>query len=129
MSDDSLSWFRYAFENLAVARLAFEAGYYNACLQNVQQSIEKYFKAMLDERGMGIEKTHNIGHLQQKLTSSGFSTILNDDECDLLDSIYIPSKYPTGNALPDFIPDQSVCETCLAMGEKVKSAFHERNKE
>jgi len=47
MSDDSRTWFVYADENLAVARLALDGGYYNACLQNAQQAVEKYLKAVL----------------------------------------------------------------------------------
>jgi HEPN domain-containing protein len=38
MSDEYSHWFAYADENLAVARLALDGGYYNACLQNVQQA-------------------------------------------------------------------------------------------
>jgi len=34
MSDDHTQWFIYADENLAVARLALDSGFYNACLQN-----------------------------------------------------------------------------------------------
>ena len=38
MSDDHTQWFIYADENLAVARLALDSGFYNACLQNIQQA-------------------------------------------------------------------------------------------
>lgn len=38
MSDDAKMWFVYADENLAVARLALDGGYFNACLQNIQQA-------------------------------------------------------------------------------------------
>ncbi|NCD35140.1 MAG: HEPN domain-containing protein [Spartobacteria bacterium] len=42
MSGDAKSWFAFADENLAVAELALENGYFNACLQNAQQAVEKY---------------------------------------------------------------------------------------
>ncbi len=50
------TWRKYADENYAVARLALEGGYYNACLQNVQQSIEKYMKGTLISQGIAIKK-------------------------------------------------------------------------
>jgi HEPN domain-containing protein len=42
MTAEYHNWFAYADENLAVARLALKSGYYNACLQNIQQAVEKF---------------------------------------------------------------------------------------
>ena len=47
MNDEYSQWLRYADENLEMARLALEHKYYNACLQNVQQAVDKYLKATL----------------------------------------------------------------------------------
>jgi HEPN domain-containing protein len=41
MSVDAQAWFAYADENLAVAQLALKNCYFNACLQNAQQAVEK----------------------------------------------------------------------------------------
>jgi HEPN domain-containing protein len=42
-----------------------------------------------------------------------------EDECDLVDSIYISSKYPVGSVLPDFEPDESIAEEGLLIAERV----------
>jgi len=46
---------------------------------------------------------------------------LADEDCDLLDSIYLPSKYPVGSALPNFDPDESITGRCL---ELANAAIH-----
>jgi len=46
---------------------------------------------------------------------------LSEDDCDLLDSIYLPSKYPLGGVLPDFEPDTDLCLRCLILAEDVLS--------
>jgi len=49
MKNESLAWIRYADENLQSAYVLLECRLYNPCLQNVQQSVEKYLKAVLLE--------------------------------------------------------------------------------
>ncbi len=125
MSVDEM-WRMYAEENHEVARLALDRGYFNACLQNVQQSVEKYLKAALIKQGLSIEKTHNIEQLNRSLKEVGIETGLTDDECDLLNAIYIPSKYPAGGVLPDFHPDEAICRQCVDIADKVKKNAHNR---
>ncbi|MCF6268736.1 MAG: hypothetical protein L3J41_03405 [Melioribacteraceae bacterium] len=36
-----------------------------------------------------------------------------------MDSIYLPSKYPVGSALPDYYPDYETTKNCLAIAQKV----------
>ena len=44
---------------------------------------------------------------------------LTDDECEFLNSIYLPSKYPLGSVLADFEPDYEICKEALGIAEKV----------
>jgi HEPN domain-containing protein len=120
MSGESTQWFVYADENLAVARLALEGGYFNACLQNVQQAVEKYLKAALLAKGSGFQKTHSIETLNRQLLDSGVQTGLLEEDCDLLDTIYVPSKYPMGSVLPDFNPDYETGSLCVGFAERVR---------
>jgi HEPN domain-containing protein len=117
------TWRSYAHENYAVACLALERGYYNACLQNVQQSVEKYLKSEMIRQGVAIKRTHNIELLSNSLNDAGVETGLTDDQCELLDAIYIPSKYPTGGVLPDFEPDAKICMQCIEIADKVRSSL------
>ena len=123
MSDEHRLWFIYADENLAVARLALEGGYYNACLQNGQQAVEKYLKATLLARSEIFRKTHSIETLNRQLEEMGFGAGLSEEDCELLDSIYVPSKYPMGSVLPDFDPDEGIGTQCVEMAEHLRSAI------
>ncbi len=120
MNAEAGAWVDYADENLAVAGMAMEGGLYNACLQNVQQAVEKYLKAFLLHRKADFPKTHSIEMLNRKLARLGITTDLSEEDCDFLDSIYLPSKYPLGNVLPDFTPDAAICAACIKIAEKVR---------
>jgi len=50
---------------------------------------------------------------------SGLPSAITAEECDLLDAIYLPSKYPLGSALPDFAPDEEICRQCVQIAERV----------
>jgi len=72
MSDEHSHWFAYADENLAVARLALAGGYYNACLQNVQQAVEKYLKTALLARNVAFHgRAGAQSHTTTSLTLAG----------------------------------------------------------
>jgi HEPN domain-containing protein len=53
MKDETKNWIAYAGDNLHSAVILFERGLFNPCLQNIQQSVEKYLKALLLENRCG----------------------------------------------------------------------------
>jgi len=118
MKDEARIWMNYAEENLQAARLLLKQSLYNPCLQNTQQSIEKALKALLLEKAHCHRKTHSITELIHLLADQGIIIDLSEEACDLLDSIYLPSKYPLGGILPDFEPDASLCLSCVNLAEE-----------
>ncbi len=119
MKDEARLWLSYAEENLEIARLALEGGYFNACLQNAQQAVEKALKAALVETKGEFPKTHSIRELARLVMAENNSNMPTAEECDLLDSIYIPSKYPIFGVLPDQFADPQVCRQCMAIAERI----------
>lgn len=119
MNGDVKQWLTYADDNLEAAKLLLQQNLYNPCLQNIQQSIEKSLKALLLEKAGSYRKTHAITELVQMLLALGINIHISEDDCDLLDAIYLPSKYPLGGVLPDFDPDQDLCDRCLLLAETV----------
>ena len=119
MKDETKKWLEYADENLRSARLLLDSELFNPCLQNVQQAVEKMLKALLMESTKKIKKTHSINELVNILDKHGLNVDMTEDDCDLLDSIYLPSKYPLGSILPDFEPDLQTCSKCVALAERV----------
>jgi HEPN domain-containing protein len=121
MKDETSKWLHYAEENLQAARLLLEHSLLNPCLQNVQQAVEKLLKALLIESSIPLQRIHSINMLVGILAEGGITVHLTEAECDLLDAVYVPSKYPLGSALPDFAPDAATCTQCLEIAERVSA--------
>lgn len=122
MKDETKTWLRYADENFDSARVLLESKLFNPCLQNVQQAVEKWLKALLVELSVEQKKTHSISQLKGTCADKGMNIDLSDDDCDLLDSIYLPSKYPLGSVLPDFEPNEEICQQSLLIAERVRNS-------
>ena len=120
MKDDTLAWLTYADENSDISKLSLKHGHLNSSLQNCQQAVEKYLKAIIVEKDLGFKRTYSIRELVMMLSSGGITINLSDDEIDLMDTIYVPSKYPVYSALPDAMPDQKICEDSLKIVEKTR---------
>ena len=119
MKDEAKVWLRYAVENFDSANILLKSELYNPCLQNVQQSVEKALKSLLIEKGAHFKKTHDILELKRSLKALNVEVYLLDDDCDFLNSIYLPSKYPLGSVIPDFNPDSEICLKALSIAEAV----------
>lgn len=123
MKDETLAWLDYANENLAVAELCLGHGHLNACLYNTQQAVEKFLKAWMVEQDLPFRKTHAVLALWQSLMDYGLKTTLTEEECALLDSVFMPSCYPLFSILPDSAPDRALCEACLRIARRVKDSL------
>jgi len=60
--------------------------------------------------------------LTQLLATAGFLVDVSDEEVDLIDSIYVPSKYPAYGVLPDSPPDQGIAEQCLEISKRIRAS-------
>lgn len=120
MKKDTELWLSFADENLKSAKVLLDSSLFNPSLQNAQQSVEKYLKAVLIEKAAGLLKTHSISELAGLLEGIGVSLSMTDDDIDLLDSIYLPSKYPAFSVMPHFMPNQAICRQCVEIAERVR---------
>lgn len=118
MNDETRLWLSYATENLQSAELLLTHQLWNPCLQNAQQAVEKFLKALLIESALPLRRTHSINELVRLLAGSGIESGLVEDECDLLDAIYLPTKYPLGSALPHFVPSEEVSRRCVQIAAR-----------
>lgn len=122
MKNETRKWLDYALENLKSAKILMDSGLYNPSLQNVQQGVEKWMKALLIEFSGKFIKTHSIAKLKQEAEAIGVLLDIEDDECDLLDTIYLPSKYPVASVIPDYDPDLEVCRICIEIAQRVEKS-------
>ncbi len=119
MKDETKIWLCYAGENLESAKVLLQSKLYNPCLQNVQPSVEKALKAILIEKAIKFKKTHDILEIKYLLQDNSIEINITDDDCDFLNSIYLPSKYPVGSVLADYDPDEKLCQNAIRIAEKV----------
>jgi HEPN domain-containing protein len=124
MKDETRIWITYADENLEVSALTLEHGHLNACLQNAQQAVEKYLKAVIIERDLAFLRTHSVRELVRILVDQEIIPGISEDEMDLMDAIYIPSKYPVYSALPRAVPDDAICHEALNVARRVQEFAH-----
>ena len=82
----------------------------------------KALKAVLIEKSFTLKRTHDILELKYLLDKTGINIEIKDDECDFLNSIFLPSKYHIGSALPDYDPGIEICEEAIAIAEKVSES-------
>jgi HEPN domain-containing protein len=119
MKNETQIWLDYSEENLKSAKILLESELFNPCLQNVQQSIEKALKALLVENSITLQKTHNISELKNILLNNDINVNLSEEDCEFLDSIYLPSKYPVISVLPDYSPDREICNNSISIADNV----------
>ncbi|MBF0102748.1 MAG: HEPN domain-containing protein [Desulfobacterales bacterium] len=134
MKNETRKWLNYAAENLKAAYIAFDGNLYNVCLQNIQQSVEKNLKVLILEKANVEEydelpreeyRTHNTRRLLNFIDKIGIIIDISIDDCRMIDQIYIPSKYPTGSAWPDYEPDQTLCYQCLDIAKRVDMSVNQ----
>lgn len=72
-------------------------------------------KAVIVSRGHPDRRSHSTRELTKDLRQLGCDSGLSDDDCELIDSVYLPSKYPPDSAMPLAVPDAAICRQCLAI--------------
>jgi HEPN domain-containing protein len=123
MQNETKMWIEYSKENFQSAKILIKSELYNPCLQNVQQCVEKAIKSILVENSQKLKKTHNILELKHITEKLGFKIEISEEECDFLDSIYLPSKYPIGGVLPDYQPNEDICNKAIQISKRVLSSI------
>jgi len=119
MKDEAKIWLDYAEENFQSAKILLASELFNPCLQNVQQCVEKALKALLVENSIKLIKTHSIAELKNMLHNKKIDIEISEEECEFLDSIYLPSKYPIASVLPFYQPDAEICNQGISIAEAV----------
>lgn len=82
MKDETIIWIGYSEENLKSAKVLLKSHLYNPCLQNVQQCVEKSLKAILIEKSIKLQRTHDILELRKLLIAENIEINIDENECD-----------------------------------------------
>jgi len=95
---EALRWLKQAEKDLISAKNSLKSGDYEwACFQS-QQSAEKALKSFLYLRGFRKILTHSIFELVKEIGNLEIGFKRYKKEAKVLDSVYIPARYPNGIA-------------------------------
>lgn len=97
MKEKTKEWIKYANSDFGAAEeLIKNNDYNNIVLFHCQQAIEKLIKAIYDELDLKVYKIHSVVKLYSLLPDEVQAVLkLKDSEMDILDIVYIDSRYPS----------------------------------
>lgn len=123
-------WLEQAAEDLTSAEILFQnARYYLVCFLS-QQIVEKALKAVLYHDGEDLVLGHSVRNLIERVSSIDIKFKELKDKLPILDSYYIPTRYPNG--LPDGIPadvfTQEAAKNALELAKSTVESVQENIK-
>jgi HEPN domain-containing protein len=99
---EAIRWLEQAVEDLTSAEILFQnRRYYLVCFLS-QQIVEKALKAVIYYDGEDLVLGHSVKNLIERVSSIDIKFKQLKEKLPILDSYYIPTRYPNG--LPDGIP-------------------------
>ncbi len=122
MKKGTIEWLEFARRDLEAARILLSSNYLaNIVMFHSQQCIEKCLKAFLEEKMIKIPKIHSVVTLYALITREhGASFDFNEEELDMVDLVYIDTRYPGGlGLLPSGFPTYQDAMGIFATAEKV----------
>ena len=105
MKQITQQWLEYAKTDLKNCERIIDDDFLtNIVAFHSQQTVEKSFKAIIEENGIKLKRIHNLTKLHEIIEDYvNFSIDL--DKLELLDKVYTTSRYPLGAGLmPDGKP-------------------------
>ena len=118
-------WFEFAARDIEAARKLINDDYLsNIVIFHSQQCVEKCIKAILEEHSQNLPKIHGVVKLYELVRKHTNITLpVSEDELDLVDDVYIDTRYP-GNfgLLPSGFPKKEDAKILLSIAEKVYRA-------
>jgi len=126
MKATTQDWLSYAETDLSACERMLEDEFLtNVVAFHAQQTVEKCFKAILEEKGQKVPRIHNLLRLFEAI-SEFISFDLDEDKLEVADEVYIETRYPgVFGMLKDGKPSLKQAEELY---EFARSVFQETKK-
>jgi len=113
-------WINFAKDDLDAAKsLSREDHLTNVVSFHAHQTIEKCFKAVMEEKHIDFQKTHNLVTLCHQI-SAVLTIECQEDILLEVNELYISSRYPSDiGLLPSGKPTQKEADTFLTLAEEI----------
>ena len=122
MKDGTKSWIAFADRDLEAAKSLLENEYVaNVVLFHCQQCIEKCLKAIFEEHEIQVPKIHSVVRLFGIINENiELKFKIDEDALNLVDDIYIDTRYPTGiGLLPFGFPSKEEASGVLKIAKNI----------
>ena len=122
MKAGTKAWIEYARRDLEAARILLKDEYVaNSVIFHSQQCVEKCLKAFLEEENIPVPKTHSIIKLYSLIYETTREKLsLDEEELDLIDIVYIDTRYPSGMALlPSGFPSKEEADSLFEIASNI----------
>lgn len=121
MKEQTNQWLVFAYEDLRVAKIIFEAGIYNQVCFHSQQAAEKSLKALIEEKSK-VVKEHRFAKLFKVCKELKYELDDFQEKLEFLDKFYTSTRYPfIIGMLPQGTPAESDAKTALEFAEEFYS--------
>ena len=119
-------WLARALDDLNAARaLLGHLDLTHRAAFHAQQTVEKAFKAAIEEYDLGLLRTHSLTRLLQVL-SSHLSVTAEGDMLDRLEAVYIEARYPSElGLLPYGKPSSEDAQELLTFAQAIYDQIRE----
>jgi HEPN domain-containing protein len=128
MKKGTMEWLEFAKRDLEAARILLNSSHLaNIVLFHSQQCIEKCLKAYLEEKAIKIPKIHSVVKLYSMIPKAeSVSFDIKEDELDMVDLVYIDTRYPSGfGLLPSGFPTDTDAKELFEVAEKVHASIND----
>lgn len=115
MKEITKKWMSYAADDLKAAEALFDNKQYKNSIFHCHQTMEKYLKAAILEKGKIFPKIHDLSELLQT-TDFYFSEDIREFIQEL-DSYYNPSRYP--DVVPDYTYNRVTAKRFLQLTKEI----------
>ena len=114
-------WIRFSKLDLdSAAKLLEDPGLTQIAAFHCQQTIEKSFKAILEEKKDKIPRTHDLEKLYGLVEECGIKLQMDEDILDEINDVYIETRYPSDLGLiPDGIPKVETVKIFYDLSESI----------
>ena len=120
------AWFHQASDDLAVARLTQENGFFAQACYHSSQAAEKALKGLLLELGQEPPRTHVLSQLLDALSHQGLNVdVLKALPLNNLSRISATSRYPLDATPPSELFDQRDADQAIATATSVLELVRE----
>ncbi len=110
------NWFKFAQEDLIVAKSALDEEVYNQVCFHSQQGVEKTLKGFLKRKNKNIPRSHNLKELLEMCIDTDAEFKIFKNQCISLDRYYIFTRYPDAvpGALSEGMPVEDDAKEALS---------------